>query len=678
MPRNFDKAAELYEQAAKKGLAPAMFELGMCYTHGMGVRQNYLRAANHFLEASKAGYRPARTFLNLLYAYNLIPPQFMAQSDAEINQQKAEMPFELEQAITNNDLEAVRKWAQNNDINQRYGIDEITPVMYAIDQKKFTLARDLIFLMGADITLFDRKYLTVFDKFEGMPHDLVLQLLKYRPRVRHDRIELVIQDCLEEYQPGVQHASENLGLLNHAAGLLVGVSNSARLLLDNKDAYLVHLNSRNETRNPNLEGMTSSNVLELKVFDNLQLIMQLHHGQLVLPDTDPQQLKEQLIREIQVAMEVHQWEALSNYVEHIEAADDIKTDIKQAVVDNFITHLGQLKDGEEMLFRTGYGDLAIVAAQNHQPQYGHCIYVAFHRRGDELIVRVDNLWPGDINTRHRLSGQQTHHTHQDKYYPYLVWVMDFSAVAGLTTFDKDLVHIVKLHQLEKFSNYVLGLLNARKLPSQQALALIYRPYNQDRILKYQFPDCGPQRIGNCAVKNYYIGELYRLGRPLLSQLRPKEKELVQKIAEQKIPDRNEQIQRAQQLLLRGRPEAPPAPLPSHEQLMQKMAACLQVNLLQVRQGSLVEQTLVAMAGIQSTLTSAAFQREVDGTTCFVLSLTTNESYAFYDYYHAHFPDLILRMTHLSATKTRIIVDTRCLCDLVVPALGKQHTNCAIQ
>ncbi len=660
VPKNEDQAALQYQEAAHRGHVQANFNLGVCYLHGTGVQQNDSRAAYYFLQAYQAGYLQAGLALNILYALDVVSLELMEQADAVAHKQKIATFDQLHQAITDDNLEAIKRWGHADNINQRYGTDQLTPLMYVLKEKKWMAARELLRL-GADVSLTDRKYGTVFD---NMDPDFAIELLAQRPRVSRQRIEQIIQDCLAGYQPDNQHVSENLIVLNHAVGLLIGVGNCAQLLFKNKEIYLAHLNSRKLYPSQIFEGMMPSDVWALKIFDNLRLIMLLHHGQLDMKNSDTQQLRSQLTGEIVVATELTKWEELSNYSSYLDpgkvSVEKIVA-INQAVVANFIVHLGELADGNEMLYRTGY----LSGSEDNDlkqfiPDSGHCIYVAFHRRGDELVVRVDNLWEGDIAGKHRRSGNQTHRVpHQDKYYPYLV-------------------RVLPMQGLDNLKPYVLSLLNIRKLTYEKVLPQIYLPHSQSQIGRYNFPDCGPQRIGNCTAKNYYVGELYRLGRPLLHQLRVKEKGLVTDIQKNTLPKMVEQNQRAQKLPLRGGPELPPVPLPSHEQLLKKMAACLQVHEREVREGCVVEQTLVGLAGITASQARALFRRDENGNTSFILALTESESIAFHAYYSEHYPELILQSIQQSDTEVRVVVSTHCLLDQVVPAMGKQRSNHGVQ
>ena len=682
--KDVSRAAGLFQEAVNLGDAADILHLGTCYLYGNGVQQDFLRAAYHFQLASLAGIEQATQLLNSLYACDLVTPQQLEQADANSRDYPALMPFELVQAIKNKPgkMAEFDQWIQSNDINERYSRKEATLLMYSAHQNNLTTTEKLL-QQGANLELVDRNYFTVF---YNMDPELALLLLAHRPRVSRERIEAIINDCLQGYLPEKQHAKANLVLINHAVGLLVGVANIAMKLLKVKRTYLAHLLSM-KGGDEVLEGMTPNDVCAIKIFHYLQFIMQLHHGQLSLEEIEPHELIRLLTSEIRVATELYKWEELSDYASTLpeKLPEVTKSAIKQAVVTNQIAHLGQLQDGEEVLYRTGYQNRD---SKTDEVTSGHCIYVAFHRRGDELLIRIDNLWLPDIANRHRRSEQNTDNSVEVKYYPYLA-------------------QVIPMNQVAQLNDYVLGLFNARIKEPENALPLIYLPHDQLQIDQYQFPACRAQRVDNCTVKNYYVGELYRLGKVTLSQLRDEEKTLIIKTHRQHIPDQDEQQQQAKELPLRGgtvassEPLPSPVqpgeivqqanllslsageetwsdPLPSHEQVLQKMAACLKVSEQQMREGYLLQQTLVDQTGIKSYQTGSTIYRMRGGHTCFYLFLFKTDSYIFYDYYHARYPELIVRFKHLTKSLCRIIVDTRCLFDQVAPALGKQPTSCAIQ
>ena len=53
--RSYDRAADLYKQAAREGYAAAQYRLGHCYYHGEGIAQSDNRAADWFEQACDNG-----------------------------------------------------------------------------------------------------------------------------------------------------------------------------------------------------------------------------------------------------------------------------------------------------------------------------------------------------------------------------------------------------------------------------------------------------------------------------------------------------------------------------------------------------------------------------------------------------------------------------------------------
>ena len=55
-------------QAAKQGYAPAQYNLGLMYTQGQGVRQDYVEAVKWYRKAAEQGHVDAQVNLGGLYA----------------------------------------------------------------------------------------------------------------------------------------------------------------------------------------------------------------------------------------------------------------------------------------------------------------------------------------------------------------------------------------------------------------------------------------------------------------------------------------------------------------------------------------------------------------------------------------------------------------------------------
>jgi TPR repeat protein len=63
------KAARLFGQAAKQGLANAQFNFSICYAHGKGVEKDEAKAARLFWQAAEQGDALARLWLGFCYEH---------------------------------------------------------------------------------------------------------------------------------------------------------------------------------------------------------------------------------------------------------------------------------------------------------------------------------------------------------------------------------------------------------------------------------------------------------------------------------------------------------------------------------------------------------------------------------------------------------------------------------
>jgi TPR repeat protein len=62
-------SADKYREAAEQGLAPAQYNLGVCYENGQGVEQDYTQAAQWYRKAAEQGLAEAQYNLGVCY-YN--------------------------------------------------------------------------------------------------------------------------------------------------------------------------------------------------------------------------------------------------------------------------------------------------------------------------------------------------------------------------------------------------------------------------------------------------------------------------------------------------------------------------------------------------------------------------------------------------------------------------------
>ncbi|ORM40127.1 ERAD-associated E3 ubiquitin-protein ligase component HRD3A [Babesia sp. Xinjiang] len=69
------RVAELYQHASDKGIVPATRDLGLCYMHGIGVRQNAEKAVEHLTCAAEQGDHEAAKYLGYIYYRGMDNPE---------------------------------------------------------------------------------------------------------------------------------------------------------------------------------------------------------------------------------------------------------------------------------------------------------------------------------------------------------------------------------------------------------------------------------------------------------------------------------------------------------------------------------------------------------------------------------------------------------------------------
>lgn len=74
--RNFKEAIVHYKQSAQNGYADAQYNLGFCYSHGIGVEQNYLEAITWYNKAIAKGLSQAEDLLNELKTHGDADAQY--------------------------------------------------------------------------------------------------------------------------------------------------------------------------------------------------------------------------------------------------------------------------------------------------------------------------------------------------------------------------------------------------------------------------------------------------------------------------------------------------------------------------------------------------------------------------------------------------------------------------
>jgi len=119
VPKDFTKAVEWYEKAAKNRFAPALASLGYLYQTGSGVSQNSVRAAELYREASEAGDIGGQFYLGVAYVNGIgveRNPQLAAKwlhAAAEAGHQQSQLMLGtmLQQGVgVNKNAFAARRW----------------------------------------------------------------------------------------------------------------------------------------------------------------------------------------------------------------------------------------------------------------------------------------------------------------------------------------------------------------------------------------------------------------------------------------------------------------------------------------------------------------------------------------------------------------------------------------
>ena len=80
VPQNYAKALKWYRLAAAQHFAMAEFSLGFVYTYGQGVPQNYAKALKWFRRAAAQGDAPAESNLGVMYTKGQGVPQNYAKA----------------------------------------------------------------------------------------------------------------------------------------------------------------------------------------------------------------------------------------------------------------------------------------------------------------------------------------------------------------------------------------------------------------------------------------------------------------------------------------------------------------------------------------------------------------------------------------------------------------------
>ena len=115
-----------------------------------------------------------------------------------------------------------------------------------------------------------------------------------------------------------------------------------------------------------------------------------------------------------------------------------------------------------------------------------------------------------------------------------------------------------------------------------------------------------------------------------------------------------------------------SPKYSHIEVMRKLQNDLDVEMAAVYMGTVVEQTLVGMAGIYTNQEGAMFRRNNEsGHTCFKLRFASDQEYLkFITYYNTNFNGLIVDEGEFNEGYTNATINSEKLVEELSPKLGE--------
>lgn len=323
-------------------------------------------------------------------------------------------------------------------------------------------------------------------------HSKILKLLIQN----HQPIDLIflenILSALDVYQGDTTNKSADESLLDQLVLSLTGMKNICKEKKEQRKRLLAHLQSFGDSEEQELEGFVPREFLALHIANLLQLLaaIQLGHHDHLLSDYSQTEVISQLKRELLLTVQAAHFEILSNLAKNNQ-------DLQTALAEMIISALSQLSHGEELIYEAGY--------------IKHCIYVAFRRDQDKIIVRVDNL--GDGITDHHEQGKTSEG--EDGYKPYFIGAYEIGA----------------LKNNKVLKNYLVAIMGARELSRTEALPKIYPGTNQQGKLAQEYldkkwPAKKIQKVGNCVVRSFFVGVHMRLGEELHRLLRSLESNLL--------------------------------------------------------------------------------------------------------------------------------------------------------
>lgn len=627
-----------------------------------------------------------------LLTKKMLPPifkQFLAHWQQAMNKAQISMVqlskirslSALHLAISKDDLVQVKEELQQGaDINDACNEEDITPLNLALAQRHWEIASYLL-QQGADTRSFNAKgtnarfYLFSLSNPENADLEKLF-LEKMRP-FSVDYIEKLILENTSVSIANLESPAGNKATVEKLISQLTGVSHVLAAKDKERKIYLAHLQSFGNTHyqgnQRTYEGLFPQDALVLRLTHYLQLYLAIEeneHYRLPANFTRADVLV-LLKREMVVLLEALRWKELTDI-------GAIPESLQRELLQHFLQCLQQLHPGEERIYQTGYKE--------------HCIYVAFRREDNQLIVRVDNLEKPDIEKmKHPIEVKENRMKIKNTYAkPFFIGAWPIS----------DIAHSKSL------SEYLSNIIKAKDLDRNQALKSLYQPQPSADNFTVNWPFKRTQIVGNCAIRSYSFGLHIRLGKDFYrwlikqeSQLSLDKEEILsnQKHELSKKPavygdcypaqDSTKELvpftdNRETSLLINSNGTANAfqffkiknqAVVPftkSHEELMQKLAKELGVDYSEVYHGTVVEQALVNLADIKTVQTGAKFRRNGDGSTRFELQFAnTDEFQQFKTYYHQHYSNFLIKEHELVAGCYKFDVDTQSLYEKISTQLS---------
>lgn len=562
----------------------------------------------------------------------------------------------LHVAVQKGNLNRVRSLLTSHTLHDQHNAAGDTPLHLAVRHGHLPIIQ-LLLQNKADIHRVNRKYQSVLPSpllaTESVHPDIQIALLRHPAPVNSMRVKQILRDASEHYRGRLTDIQEDIVILNHAVGLLLGQADTVEKKQEQRRIYLAHLLSMKGTPEQDLEGMPVPEFLSLRVLSYVEIW--LKHALDSQPDLPPGiskiQFLETLEKEIILACETFKWNVAIQIACYL---GEKASKGKEAVIDNFIDRLSQLSEGEELLFPTS--------------RPGHCIYAAFYRRGNDLVTRIDNLFLSDVKGRH-VEESVPGNRQRMKVYSYFLKKVSLSQASQLK-------HPILNNLLQANT-----LLDPRtQIP--EALKLIYLPSAENRLETIQregYPALEIQSVDNCVAYSYSVGLQYRLKPILYDYLMEKESAL-----SLRPPERQRSFSRASgppavvatQLPLRGGSvESVPFQFsPSHSELMKYLSKTLEVPFEQVTTGCVVEEALVSMAGLSDDQVNSSYRSfEKERETRFRLFFKNPVSVEqFVAYYQRQFGQncILKRPQELKNGFWEIRFDTLILVNQIIPNAKK--------